>query len=110
MKGCAYQDTFASRVKYCRVKMGLTQEQLAEKAKVSTQFVSYVEQGRTNVRTDYIIQIADALEISIDFLLRGEINANDADHLAARIAKLSGSNYMHLCAIVEEFCASHQSE
>ncbi|QIK58107.1 helix-turn-helix transcriptional regulator [Erysipelothrix sp. HDW6A] len=58
-------------LKLNREKMGLTQEQLAEKIYVSRQAVSKWERGESLPDLENIILLSDLYDISIDQLLRG---------------------------------------
>jgi transcriptional regulator with XRE-family HTH domain len=60
------------RIRGIREKRGLTQDQLADKAKISTGFLSDVENGKRNVSSENLLKIANALGASADYLLRGE--------------------------------------
>lgn len=100
-------DTVGGRVTYLRKLKGWTQEELAEAADVSVQFISSVEQGRTNVRSDYIVMLARVLEVSVDFILEGKTTPQDAEALVSMIGGLSGPAYIHLRNIVIEYCKSH---
>ena len=46
-----------------RKKLGLTQEALAEKGEVTTQFVSYAEAGKRAMRPENLMKISDALGV-----------------------------------------------
>ena len=48
-----------------RKKLGLSQSQLAEKAKISTEFVSRVERGANAPSLKTLKQIADVLDVKI---------------------------------------------
>jgi transcriptional regulator with XRE-family HTH domain len=60
------------RIRAIREKRGLTQDQLADKAKISTGFLSDVENAKRNVSSENLLKIANALGASADYLLRGE--------------------------------------
>ena len=60
-----------------RKRLGLTQEALAEKGEVTTQFVSYAESGKRAMRPENLLKISSALEVSADYLLTGEIIDKD---------------------------------
>lgn len=62
---------FGVNLKYLRKNvLGLTQEQMAEKLKVSpTQYKNY-EQGRSQPAIDKLIEMCKILEIPADYLLR----------------------------------------
>ena len=57
------------RIMERRKKLGLTQEALAEKGDVTTQFVSYAEAGKRAMRPENLLKIASALGVSTDYIL-----------------------------------------
>ena len=59
-----------SRVKQARLKKHLTQQQLAEAAGISLSFLSNIENGRQAMQVLTLIDLANALEVSIDWLCR----------------------------------------
>lgn len=59
---------FAKNVKKYRIAKHLTQEQLAEKAKLHRTYISAVECEKRNISIDNVQHIADALEIEIYLL------------------------------------------
>jgi len=66
---------FYMRLKEIRKEKRLTQEELAEKADISRVMVSRYETGTVIPTVDVLINIADALDVSIDYLLgRTEYN------------------------------------
>ena len=52
------------RIMERRKKLGLTQEALAEKGDVTTQFVSYAEAGKRAMRPENLLRISAALGVS----------------------------------------------
>lgn len=61
-----------------RKQLGLTQEALAEKAEVTTQFVSYAESGKRAMRPENLLKISEALGVSADYLLTGDMIDKDS--------------------------------
>ena len=59
------------RIHERRKELHLTQDQLAEKANVSAQMISYVENGNKAVRPENLIKISRALNVSCDYILTG---------------------------------------
>ncbi|WP_262341876.1 helix-turn-helix transcriptional regulator [Lactiplantibacillus plantarum] len=59
------------KLKYYREAMNLTQEELARHAKVSVAMVQSMENGRRKGSTDTILKLSDALNVTVDDLLRG---------------------------------------
>lgn len=58
----------AKRIKLIRKKQGLTQQELAIKAKISRSYLADLERGRYNPSLDTLQKIAEALSASIDSL------------------------------------------
>jgi len=52
-------------VRSLRAERGLTQEQLAERAGISVDFLSLVERGKSSPSFENLEEIADALEVSV---------------------------------------------
>lgn len=67
-----------SRIKFHRREKHLTQEQLAEKTELSHVYISYLERGERMPRLDAIINIANALNVSADDLLSGNLLVSDS--------------------------------
>lgn len=59
-----------------RQQLNLTQEKLAELIGVSTTYVGFIERGERTVTLEKIIQIANALHVSVDYLLTDSIEAS----------------------------------
>lgn len=58
------------RIKEYREKQGLTQQELAEKANCSRQFINMLENSDDiNVSTKVLLGIANALEVKVDDLI-----------------------------------------
>lgn len=57
------------RIKELRIKCGLTQKQLAEKAKISNSYLCDIEVGRTNPSLKTLEKICRAFEIDLKDLL-----------------------------------------
>ncbi len=72
-----------------RKSLGLTQEALAEKADVTTQFVSYAESGKRAMRPENLLKLSVALGVSADYLLTGEIIDKDLLVIANKLRSLT---------------------
>ena len=57
------------RIKIARIKIDITQEQLAERIDISPTHISNIETGTTRVSLSTIVGIANALSVSVDDLL-----------------------------------------
>lgn len=57
------------KIKLTRVRENMTQEQLAERADISSSYVSAIERGKQSVSLEYVNRIADALNVPVSELL-----------------------------------------
>ena len=61
---------FGKRLRLAREKRGMTQDDLANKARIPAVMVSHFETGvRQNASADTLVKLADALQVTVDFLL-----------------------------------------
>ena len=67
-----YQD-FGERVRKKRQQKGWTQEMLAKELGVSTSFVGHIERGSRKASLETLVQIANVLEVSMDYLLAASL-------------------------------------
>ena len=66
------RDILKTNIKYYRIKANLTQEDLAEKADVTSKYISDLERGIFNVSLEKLEQIAEALNIEAYLLLKDD--------------------------------------
>ncbi len=98
-------EEIGARIIQRRKKLGLTQEALAEKGDVTTQFVSYAESGKRAMRPENLLKIASALGVSADYLLTGDIIDKDLLLLSEKLQKLSPSQLRTIENIIDECIA-----
>ena len=60
------------RISEIRREVGLTQEQLAERAGISVVHLCNIELGKKTPELTVLIRIAEALEVATDWILRAE--------------------------------------
>ena len=65
------------RITELRKRLGWTQEELAERADLTPQFISYAESGKRAMRPENLLKLSSALKVSADYLLTGEIVDKD---------------------------------
>lgn len=61
---------FGKRIRELRQSLYLSQEVLAERAGVHRTYVGMIERGEKNITLSNISKFADALEVTIDELMR----------------------------------------
>lgn len=57
------------RIREERLRIGLTQEQIAEKVNVSTTYIGFIERGERSVTLEKLILLAECFQLPIDSLL-----------------------------------------
>lgn len=67
--------TLGRRIAALRERRGWKQRQLAEEARLSVTFLSEVENDRRVPGTEALLKLADALETTLDYLVKGVIDA-----------------------------------
>lgn len=58
------------RIAELRDEKGMTQQQLAEKANLSVVYIGFIEQGKRHGTLDTYVQIVNALEVTMNDLLK----------------------------------------
>jgi len=91
-----------NRITELRKRLGWTQEELAEKADLTPQFVSYAEAGKRAMRPENLLKLSKALNVSADYLLTGEIVDKDLLILSDKIKQLTPSQIRIIENIVDQ--------
>lgn len=78
----------AKRVAEARKARGMTQEDLAAKADVSSTHISVLERGVKLPNLDTFIAIANAIEVSADYLLQDVVNRSEESQVNELTSKL----------------------
>jgi len=101
------------RLTRLRKEQGLTQGQLAERAKCSQQLIAEYEAGRMNIPLGRLVNIADALGVGVDDLLRDSGNGSEkrgppskVDRLAEQISHLPRSRRRFVVEMIENALGS----
>lgn len=82
---------FAEKLSNLRMQKGYSQEALAERLYVSRQAVSKWEVGTTLPETDKLIAISDFFNVSIDYLLKDNIQLNNNEGLDRIVLRFLGA-------------------
>ena len=63
------------KIREARMKKGLTQSALAEKAEIGDYYLGEIERGIKLPSMNLFIKLIEALDISADYVLRGELTS-----------------------------------
>lgn len=105
-----YLNEVGKRIMERRKKLGMTQEALAEKSGVTTQFVSYAESGKRAMRPENLMKIASALGVSTDYILTGDIIDKDKLLLSEKLDRLTAAEVRIVESIIDECIALYHKD
>ncbi|MDD3362506.1 MAG: helix-turn-helix transcriptional regulator [Hespellia sp.] len=84
--------TISTQIKNTRISKGYTQEYLANAADINTSHICNIENGRAKISLPTLVHVADALDVSVDYLLVDERINSDAAYEQLIIKKLDSCN------------------
>lgn len=82
----------AENIRVARKRMGLTQEELADRLGITLGTISKWERGASEPELSYLMELADVFRISVDALIGFSLRGGDADSEAERIMELRKVN------------------
>ena len=100
-----YED-LGIRIKAIRKERGLTQEALAEMVGCNTSHISNIENNYTKLSLNVLVAIANALEVSVDYLLANQIDERNSalsHEMLKRFEKCSDSDKEKVLQIINIF-------
>ena len=90
------------RLEEVRESRGLTREEVAEKAGISTKFLYEVERGKKGISAQTLLRLAKTLSVSCDYLLVGKETAVKQSFGKENIKKQFNKRQMELVEEVLE--------
>ncbi|CDG17193.1 helix-turn-helix domain-containing protein [Xenorhabdus doucetiae] len=99
---CSFMTDFGKRLAGLRKERQLTQLELANLLDIQPRMVGRWEQGQVKPQFDYIIKLAQLLEVSIDHLLLGE------EGTTAPVFDIKNKRLKELCRQVDALAAEDQ--
>ena len=88
------------RIRKARKARGLSQEELAEKAGISTTHMSHIETGNTKLSLPVLVALAQELQVPTDQFLFGTARHDRAEEIANLLEGCSQRQLAALCEIV----------
>ena len=81
------------RIRYCRRRKGITQEQLAFEINTSAAYLSNIERAKKKPSLQKLIQIAEVLEVSIEELVSPSSDSiNTSANVLGQIMQVDSDN------------------
>jgi transcriptional regulator with XRE-family HTH domain len=100
------KENIGRRIKEARAKRGLTQEQLAEKTDITIVYLSELERGVKLPSLTVFVNIAEALHVSTDSLLRDDLETGKEyiyDDLTKKLERLTPKQRIAIADIVDAY-------
>ena len=94
-----------NRIRKTRMSCGITQEKLAEMVDISTNFMSLIENGR-NMSVETLVKIADALGVTVDYLLSDTMEVQSdkiMTQIAQNLSTLSDDEKLFFLNIIKQY-------
>lgn len=88
-----------------RQSRGITQEQLAERIDISTNFMSLIENGR-NMSVEVLVKISIVLGVSVDYLLNETIKVNTdkiIEQITQDLSTLNDDEKLYFLNMVKQY-------
>ena len=73
------EKTVGMRIKECRRKLGMTQEELAELMCVTPVQISHYENDKNDIKVSVLKELAGHLQVPVVYLIEGECNFFDPE-------------------------------
>lgn len=94
-----------NRIRKTRMNCGITQEKLAETVDISTNFMSLIENGR-NMSVETLVKIADALGVTVDYLLSDTMKVQSdkiMTQIAQNLSTLSDDEKLFFLNVIKQY-------
>lgn len=98
-------ENLGKRIKAERQSRGITQEQMAEKVDISTNFMSLIENGR-NMSVETLAKISTVLGVSVDYLLNDTVsvpNDNISAQIIQSISSLNDNEKIYFLNMIKQY-------
>ena len=85
------EETLGQRIRAQRIRMGMTQEELAEEMNTTKSMISYYENDHGDMKQSMIAEFAKILGTTVEYLVCGVIKESGPDAPSAEMLQLFSS-------------------
>lgn len=96
------------RISTQRRKLNMTQEELAEKVDVSVKHISAIETGRTKANIVLLYDIANCLDVTIDYFTFGIVKKNKLEEIEEYLRECTDEEVDIIKVMVKAIADNHQ--
>lgn len=97
--------SLGNRIRTERQRREITQEKLAERVDISTNFMSLIENGR-NMSVETLVKIADALGVTVDYLLSDTlVSPKDtiSEQIVQSLSELNENEKLYFLNMIKQY-------
>lgn len=98
------------RIAKRRIQMGLKQNMLAERLDLSNNYLSSIERGKEKPSLEVIVNICNALQVTPDYLLMGNMYSNNVPQNITDGLRLCTKEDLSLLSILIDYLVERQSQ
>lgn len=91
------------RIAQQRIRLGYTQEEVAELSGLSPQFFACVERGIKNMRAENLLRVSQVLQVSSDYILTGKNTAKDRIDIVTQMESLDERQFCCIKEIIRQY-------
>lgn len=99
-------EELGKKIKNLRLEKGLTQENLAEYVGCNTSHISNIENSYTKLSLNVLLAVANALNVSVDYLLADQLNSTStilSQEIINKINKCDDKDKEKIIQIIDIF-------
>lgn len=90
-----------NRISERRKQLNYTQEFVAEKMNVSVQMISNLERGNKAIKIENLIKISEILDISTDYILKGNHSNIDKNTVLNKLSSLNETDFKMIDMLID---------
>lgn len=98
------------RIAKRRIQMGLKQNTLAEKLNISNNYLSSIERGKEKTSLEVIVNICNALQVTPDYLLMGNMYSNNVPQNIVDGLRLCTEDDLSLLSVMMDHMVVRQGQ
>lgn len=91
------------RIRKRRLQLNWSQDDLSNHSDVSPQVISTAELGKKGLRPSNIVKLSNALNVSTDYILTGNIEMRDLTQLEEKIIQLNQDQLISIESIIDNY-------
>jgi len=97
----AFEKEVGQRIRELREKAGYSREKLSEMSGIGPKFLYEIETGKKGMSAYTLLSIAQALNVSCDYILTGKTSGEGSEYIQNLVTKMDKGNIEHIEQIIK---------